>query len=92
MDEALANGATHMVNYKTTPDLVGKVKEITDGRGVIAVFDSTGKDQFDNDLEVLARKGSLVSFGNSVGAFIFLLCIVIFWWGRVWKGVRHGEC
>ena len=64
--EALDNGATYMVNYKTEKDFVGKIKEITGGEGVIAVFDSTGKDQFDNDLEVLARKGSLVSFGNSV--------------------------
>lgn len=66
MDEALANGAEVMVNYKEEKDFVGKIKEITGGKGVIAVFDSTGKDQFDNDLEVLARKGSLVSFGNSV--------------------------
>ncbi|CAG8961619.1 hypothetical protein HYFRA_00006155 [Hymenoscyphus fraxineus] len=68
MDEATANGAEFMVNYKTETDFVGKIKEITKGEGVRAVFDSTGKDQFENDLEVLARKGSLVSFGNSSGA------------------------
>lgn len=60
------NGAEFLINYKEEKDLVGKVKEITGGKGVHAVFDSTGKDQFDNDLEVLALKGTLVSFGNSV--------------------------
>lgn len=73
MDEALANGAEVMVNYKEEKDFVGKIKEITGGKGVIAVFDSTGKDQFENDLEVLSRKGTLVSFGNSVSSFLSLL-------------------
>lgn len=54
-----------MINYKTETDFVAKVKEITGPEGVAAVFDSTGKDQFDNDLEVVARKGTVVSYGNS---------------------------
>jgi len=45
-----------------------KVKECTDGKGVIAVFDGVGKSTFDRSLEVLARKGTLVSFGNAAGA------------------------
>lgn len=57
-----------MINYKTETDFVAKVKEITGGEGVAVVFDSTGKDQFDNDLEVVARKGAVVSYGNSVCA------------------------
>ncbi|KAL2070547.1 hypothetical protein VTL71DRAFT_13573 [Oculimacula yallundae] len=65
---AKKNGAEFMVNYKEEADLVGKVKEITKGEGVAVVFDSTGKDQFDNDLEVVARKGTVVSYGNSSGA------------------------
>ena len=78
MAEAKENGATYMINYKTETDLVGKVKEITGGEGVAVVFDSTGKDQFDNDFEVLARKGSLVSFGNSVShcSTSFLLYVI----------------
>jgi NADPH2:quinone reductase len=70
MKEAMENGAAHMVNYKTEQDFVGKIKELTGGEGVAVVFDSTGKDQFENDLEVVARKGSVVSFGNSVSPFI----------------------
>lgn len=65
---AKENGAEFMINYKEEKDFVGKVKEITGGEGVAAVFDSTGKDQFENDLEVVARKGTVVSYGNSSGA------------------------
>ncbi|KAL6719294.1 NADPH:quinone reductase [Lecanora helva] len=51
------------------PDVVEqKVKECTDGNGVAAVFDGVGKRTFDRSLEVLARKGSLVSYGNASGA------------------------
>ncbi|TVY84630.1 putative quinone oxidoreductase [Lachnellula suecica] len=64
---AKENGATYMVNYKEEKDLVGKIKEITGGEGVRVVFDSTGKDQFENDLEIVARKGTVVSYGNSSG-------------------------
>jgi len=55
-----------MINYKTETEFVSKVKEITGGQGVTVVYDSTGKDQFENDLEVVARKGTIVSYGNSV--------------------------
>lgn len=65
----MKNGAEFMINYKEEKDIVKKVKEITGPDGVAAVFDSTGKDQFDNDLEVVARKGTVVSYGNSVRSF-----------------------
>lgn len=68
---AKENGAEFMINYKTETDLVKKVKEITGGEGVRVVFDSTGKDQFDNDLEVVARNGTVVSYGNSVSFLPF---------------------
>jgi NADPH2:quinone reductase len=57
-----------MINYKEEKDLVGRVKALTGGEGVRVVFDSTGKDQFENDLEVVGRKGSIISYGNSVSA------------------------
>jgi NADPH2:quinone reductase len=72
MDLAKANGAEFMVNYKTETDFVGKIKEITGGEGVRVVFDSTGKDQFENDLEVVGRKGTVVSYGNSVSPPFFI--------------------
>ncbi|KAL3427224.1 quinone oxidoreductase [Phlyctema vagabunda] len=61
------NGAEFTINYKEE-DLVQRVKEIAGPDGVHAVLDSTGKDQFDNDFEVVARKGTVISYGNSSGA------------------------
>ncbi|TVY91587.1 putative quinone oxidoreductase, partial [Lachnellula willkommii] len=61
LELAKANGAEVVVNYKTEADFVGRIKEITGGEGVKA-------DQFENDLEVVGRKGTIVSFGNSSGA------------------------
>ncbi|KAI8874198.1 NAD(P)-binding protein [Ramicandelaber brevisporus] len=43
------------------------VREITNGRGVDAVFDGVGKDTFDVALASLAIRGSFVSFGNASG-------------------------
>lgn len=68
MKLAKENGAEVVVNYKEEKNFVERIKEITGGEGVRAVFDSTGKDQFENDLEVVGRKGTVVSYGNSVGA------------------------
>lgn len=45
-----------------------KVKEITDGHGVDVIFDGVGKATFDSDLEMIARKGTLIVFGNASGA------------------------
>ena len=66
---AAANGATHTVNYsRGSADWVARVSEITaDEGGVAAVFDGVGRDTFDGDLEVVARKGTVVSFGNASG-------------------------
>jgi NADPH:quinone reductase len=69
MELAKKNGADIMVNYKEESDFVGKIKEITGGDGVAVVYDSTGKDQFENDFEVVARKGTIVSYGNSVSPY-----------------------
>ena len=44
------------------------VLEHTGGEGVAAVFDGVGNATFERSLELVARKGSLVSFGNASGA------------------------
>lgn len=59
-------GAEFVINYKTE-NVVEKVKEITSGKGVAAVYDSVGKDTFEISFETLARKGTFVSYGNSSG-------------------------
>ena len=60
-------GATHMVNYSHA-DVKKRVDELTGGKGVVAVFDGVGKSTFDLSLDCVARKGSLISFGNASGA------------------------
>lgn len=66
LDLAKKNGAEWTVN--SGEDVVGKVKEITGGHGVDAIFDGVGKATFEDDLEMIALKGSLISFGNAVSS------------------------
>ena len=61
---ALSYGAEVAVPYEK---VIETVKEKTGGVGVAASFDGVGKSTFDMSLEALARKGTLVSFGNASG-------------------------
>ncbi len=63
---ALEHGASHAINY-ATEDFAARVKEITGGRGVKAVYDSIGKDTFERSLDCLAPFGLLASYGNASG-------------------------
>lgn len=68
IEQAKAAGAEVMIDYsKPDTDLVARVMEVTGGQGVDAVFDGVGKDTFEDDLKVVRRKGSVVSFGNASG-------------------------
>ncbi|RYP60680.1 hypothetical protein DL769_008019 [Monosporascus sp. CRB-8-3] len=67
VDLASRAGATHVINY-SHEDVKSRVMELTGNRGVAAVFDGVGKATFDLSLECLARKGSMISFGNASGA------------------------
>lgn len=64
---AKKNGAEWVIN--SHDDVVAKVKEITGGHGADVIFDGVGKATFDGDLEMIAAKGSLISFGNAVSVF-----------------------
>jgi len=61
------NGAGWTINYKEEKELAKRVMEITNGRGVKVVYDSIGKDQFENNLEVVAKNGIIVNYGASSG-------------------------
>jgi NADPH2:quinone reductase len=63
---ALDNGAAHAINYQRE-DFVARVKQITGGRGVKAVYDSIGKDTFERSLDCLQPFGLLAIFGNASG-------------------------
>lgn len=64
-EKAKKGGAQWVVNNRTE-DVKARVLEITGGRGVDVIFDGVGKATFDLDLEVVARKGTLIVFGNAV--------------------------
>ena len=59
-------GATHVIDYKKE-DVVARVRELTEGRGVRIVYDSVGKDTWERSLECLQPFGLMVSFGNASG-------------------------
>jgi len=63
---ARANGAAHVINYKTQ-DFVKEVKTITGGKGLKVVYDSVGKDTWEGSLQCLAPFGLMASFGNASG-------------------------
>lgn len=64
---ALANGYEHCLD-RLKDDIPARVKEITGGTGVPVVFDSVGKNSFDQSLNSLAPRGYFVSFGTTTGA------------------------
>ena len=62
-------GADVVVDYKDgTTKWLDVVKEKTGGVGVAAVFDSVGKDTWEDSLEAVRRKGDVVFYGASSGA------------------------
>jgi NADPH2:quinone reductase len=60
-------GADHTILY-TREDFVDGVRRITGGAGVEVVYDSVGKTTFEKGLDCLARRGTMVLFGQSSGA------------------------
>ena len=58
--------STHRMG--TAPEFIAaRVRELTDGEGVAAVYDSVGKDTFTASLDALRFHGTMVSFGNASG-------------------------
>ena len=63
---ARQHGCNHPIEYRRE-DLVARVREITDGRGVDVVYDSVGRSTFDQSLDCLRPMGMMVTFGQSSG-------------------------
>ena len=60
------SGCEHVINYKAE-NVVERVRDITEGKGVPVVYDGVGKDTFDVSLQSLDFRGLFVSFGQSSG-------------------------
>ncbi|KAL9059591.1 MAG: hypothetical protein Q9162_001096 [Coniocarpon cinnabarinum] len=72
-ENAKKNGCVEVLAYPEESEggndaFVAKINEITANQGVACVLDGVGKATFDLSLQCVARKGSLVSFGNASGA------------------------
>lgn len=63
---ALAAGAAHAIDYRRE-DFVARVKELTHGKGVKAVYDGVGADTFTRSLDCLRPFGMMVIFGQASG-------------------------
>ncbi|HEX6645500.1 MAG TPA: quinone oxidoreductase [Gemmatimonadales bacterium] len=59
-------GADAVIVY-TRQDFVAETRRLTEGRGVTVVYDSVGRTTFLPGLDVLARRGMMVLFGQSSG-------------------------
>lgn len=64
---ARLHGCEHVILYRQE-DVATRVRALTNGTGVSVVYDSVGKDTLAGSLSSLARRGTLVSFGNASGA------------------------
>jgi NADPH:quinone reductase len=64
---AKAAGCHHAIQFKRE-DVVQRVRELTQGRGVAVAYDGVGKDSFSASLDCLDYCGHLVNFGQASGA------------------------
>lgn len=61
-------GAVEVLDYPADPETFGaKIRALTDGKGVAAVYDGVGKTTFDASLASLAVRGTLALFGAASG-------------------------
>jgi len=67
VDLAKKAGCKHVI-VTSREKVSARVKEITKGKGVPAVYDGVGKDTFMDSLDCLSPRGLMVSFGNASGA------------------------
>ena len=63
---AKSYGCDHTLTYHQK-DFTEKIMELTNGKGVDKIFDSVGKDTFENSLRSIKVCGHLINFGQSSG-------------------------
>ena len=62
------HGYGETINY-SNEDFLKRIQEISNRSGVDVVYDSVGKDTMFNSFKALKRHGTVVSFGQSSGAY-----------------------
>ena len=63
---ARRNGCKHPIVTKKA-NFAAQVRKLTKGEGVAAVYDSVGRDTWDESMKCLRRRGTMVSFGSASG-------------------------
>ena len=66
-EAALEAGADHIIRYDRD-EVAPKVRKLTGGAGVRAIFDGVGKDTWAASLDSAAPRAIIASFGNASGA------------------------
>ena len=64
---AKGHGYAEVIDRKSE-NVVARVKELTGGAGVPVVYDSVGKDTFEQSIECLSPRGYFISFGTTSGS------------------------
>ena len=64
---AKEHGYEEVIDRKNE-NVVARVKELTEGEGVPVVFDSVGKDTFQQTIDCLSPRGFFISFGTTSGS------------------------
>ncbi|WP_088315806.1 quinone oxidoreductase [Kineosporia sp. R_H_3] len=60
-------GADHVIDYRAE-DFAGAVERLAGPKALDVVYDGVGKDTFVRGLDLLRRRGLMVTFGNASGA------------------------
>lgn len=85
-----ANGADHVVNYRTG-DFVAAAKSLTEGRGVDVVYDPVGGEVLEKSVRAAAYGARLLVVGFTSGGPSKLMSNHILIKGLTVLGVRAGE-
>jgi len=64
---ALAHGYETVLD-RNKEDVVARIRELTDGKGVPVAYDSIGKATFNQTMDSMAVRGMFVSFGTTSGS------------------------
>jgi NADPH2:quinone reductase len=60
-------GYTHVIDL-SKQNITEEVMKLTNGQGVDVIYDSNGKDTWDDTLKSVKRRGMIVTFGSASGA------------------------
>lgn len=68
LQKAQELGATHTINYKTTPNWADEVLKMTDGRGVDIIVETGGPGTMEQSLKAVAEGGNISAVGILSGS------------------------